>query len=67
LQKFDHSIGSWEKGEFFGRRLAKIVENCDHNIGPRQAIHSRKKRIHRKLNACQDHTWIFYMYTKVIT
>jgi hypothetical protein len=33
--KFDHNIGFWEKRRFFRRKLAKIAENCDHNIDPR--------------------------------
>jgi hypothetical protein len=32
MQKFDHNIGFWEKREFFRQKLAKIAENCDHNI-----------------------------------
>jgi hypothetical protein len=35
MHKFDHNIGFWEKRQFFRRKLAKIAENCDHNIGPR--------------------------------
>jgi hypothetical protein len=35
MQNFDHDIGSWEKRQFFRRKLAKIAENCDHNIDPR--------------------------------
>jgi hypothetical protein len=34
-QKFDHNIGFREKRQFFLRKLAKIAENCDHNIDPR--------------------------------
>jgi hypothetical protein len=30
----DHNIGFGEKREFFRRKLSKIAENCDHNIGP---------------------------------
>jgi hypothetical protein len=29
-----HNIGFWEKRQFFRRKLAKIAENCDHNIDP---------------------------------
>jgi hypothetical protein len=29
-----HNIGFWEKRHFFRRKLAKIAENCDHNIDP---------------------------------
>jgi hypothetical protein len=32
MQKLDHNIGFWEKRQFFRRKLAKIAENCDHNI-----------------------------------
>jgi hypothetical protein len=35
MQNFDHNIGFWEKRPFFRRKLSKIAENCDHNIGPR--------------------------------
>jgi hypothetical protein len=35
MQNFDHDIGSWEKRQFFRRKLAKIAENYDHNIDPR--------------------------------
>jgi hypothetical protein len=31
---FYHNIGFWEKRQFFRRKLAKIAENCDHNIDP---------------------------------
>jgi hypothetical protein len=31
----DHNIGFWEKRHFFRRKLAKIAENGDHNIDPR--------------------------------
>jgi hypothetical protein len=31
LQKIDHNIGL---RHFFRRKLAKIAENCDHNIDP---------------------------------
>jgi hypothetical protein len=34
MQNFDHNIGFWEKRQFFRRKLAKIAENCDHNIDP---------------------------------
>jgi hypothetical protein len=34
MQNFDHNIGFWEKRQFFRRKLSKIAENCDHNIGP---------------------------------
>jgi hypothetical protein len=34
MQKFDHNIGFWEKRQFVCRKLAKIAENCDHNIDP---------------------------------
>jgi hypothetical protein len=34
MQIFDHTIGFWEKRQFFRRKLAKIAENCDHNIDP---------------------------------
>jgi hypothetical protein len=34
MQKLDHSIGFEEKRQFFRRKLAKIAENCDHNIDP---------------------------------
>jgi hypothetical protein len=35
FEKIDHNIGFWEKRQFFRRKLAKIAENCDHNIDPR--------------------------------
>jgi hypothetical protein len=35
MQKLDHNIGFWETRQFFRRKLAKIEENCDHNIDPR--------------------------------
>jgi hypothetical protein len=35
MQTFDHNIGFREKRQFFRRKLAKIAENCDHNIDPR--------------------------------
>jgi hypothetical protein len=35
LCKNFHNIGFWEKRHFFRRKLSKIAENCDHNIGPR--------------------------------
>jgi hypothetical protein len=34
MHKFDHNIGFWEKRQYFCRKLSKIAENCDHNIGP---------------------------------
>jgi hypothetical protein len=34
LQKFDDNIGFWEKRQFFRSKLAKIAENCDHDIDP---------------------------------
>jgi hypothetical protein len=33
LEKMYHDIG-FEKNAIFGRKLAKIAENCDHNINP---------------------------------
>jgi hypothetical protein len=33
MQNFDHNIGFLEKRHFC-RKLAKIAENCDHNIDP---------------------------------
>jgi hypothetical protein len=38
MQNFYHNIGVWEKRQFFRRKLAKIAENCDHNIDPRSAV-----------------------------
>jgi hypothetical protein len=35
MQNFDHNIGFWEKRQFFRRKLSKLAEICDHNIGPR--------------------------------
>jgi hypothetical protein len=32
FQKFNHNIVFLEKRQFFRRKLAKIAENCDHNI-----------------------------------
>jgi hypothetical protein len=32
MQKFDHTIGFCEKANFSPIFLAKIAENCDHNI-----------------------------------
>jgi hypothetical protein len=34
MQNFGHNIVFWEKRHFFRRKLSKIEENCDHNIGP---------------------------------
>jgi hypothetical protein len=34
MQNVDHNIGFREKRQFFRRKLAKIAENCDHNIDP---------------------------------
>jgi hypothetical protein len=34
MQKLDHNIGFWEKRQFFRQKLAKLAENCDHNIDP---------------------------------
>jgi hypothetical protein len=34
LQKIEDSIGFLEKRQFSRRKLAKLEENCDHNIGP---------------------------------
>jgi hypothetical protein len=34
MKKIDHNVGFWEKRHFFRRKLAKIAENCDHNIDP---------------------------------
>jgi hypothetical protein len=36
MQKLDHNIGFGENRQFFRRKLAKIAENCDHNIDPWQ-------------------------------
>jgi hypothetical protein len=33
-KKFDHNIVFLEKRQLFRRKLAKIAENCDHNINP---------------------------------
>jgi hypothetical protein len=30
----DHNIGFRQKRQFFRRKLAKIAENCAHNIDP---------------------------------
>jgi hypothetical protein len=35
MQNFDHNIVFWEQRQIFRRKLAKIAENCDHNIDPR--------------------------------
>jgi hypothetical protein len=35
MQIFDHNIGFWEKRQFLHKKLAKIAEDCDHNIDPR--------------------------------
>jgi hypothetical protein len=34
MQNIDHDVGFWEKRQFFRRKLAKIAENCDHNLNP---------------------------------
>jgi hypothetical protein len=34
MQKLDHNIGFCEKRQFVLQKLAKIAENCDHNIYP---------------------------------
>jgi hypothetical protein len=41
-KKFEHNIGFWEKRHFVRRKLSKIAENCDHNIGPLRAILRRR-------------------------
>jgi hypothetical protein len=41
MQKFDHNIGFLEKRKFFCRKLSKIAENCDLDIGPRQYVQKR--------------------------
>jgi hypothetical protein len=33
-QKNDHNIAFLRKTQFFRRKLAKLTENCDHNIDP---------------------------------
>jgi hypothetical protein len=35
MQIFDHNIVVLEKRHFCRQKLAKIAENCDHNIDPR--------------------------------
>jgi hypothetical protein len=35
MQNFGQNIGFREKRQFFGQKLSKIAENCDHNIDPR--------------------------------
>jgi hypothetical protein len=42
MQIFDHNIGFGENRQFFRRKLAKIAENCDHNIGPK--FHKKRKK-----------------------
>jgi hypothetical protein len=32
FEKIDHNIGFLRKSHFLRRKLAKIAENCDHNI-----------------------------------
>jgi hypothetical protein len=34
MQNFNHNIGFREKRQFFRWKLAKIAENCDHNMDP---------------------------------
>jgi hypothetical protein len=43
MQKFDHNIGFGERRQFFRRKLAKIAENFDHNIGPDPMARRRRK------------------------
>jgi hypothetical protein len=33
-KQIDNNIGFWEKRQFFRRKLAKIAENCDHDVDP---------------------------------
>jgi hypothetical protein len=35
MQNFNHNIGFEKNAIFFAENLAKIAENCDHNINPR--------------------------------
>jgi hypothetical protein len=42
LQKWDHNIGFKEKRQFFCRKVAKIAENCDHNIDPWSQSYDRE-------------------------
>jgi hypothetical protein len=35
MQNFHHIFGFEKKNQFFRQKLAKIAENCDHNIDPR--------------------------------
>jgi hypothetical protein len=41
----DQNIGFWEKRHFFRRKLAKIAENCDHNIDLRILLNIAKNII----------------------
>jgi hypothetical protein len=34
MQTFDHNIEFWENLQYLRRKLAKIAENCDHDIDP---------------------------------
>jgi hypothetical protein len=45
LQKLDHNICFSKERQFYPRKLAKIAENCDHNIDPRSK-YFRGRRIH---------------------
>jgi hypothetical protein len=62
MLNFDHNIGFWEKRQFFCRKLAKIAENCDHNIGPWSfsywnIFHTLRKRA-RLGRALQFRNWV---------
>jgi hypothetical protein len=35
MKNLDHKIGFEEKRQFFGRKVSKIAQNCDHHIDPR--------------------------------
>jgi hypothetical protein len=48
-KKVDHNIGFWQKRQFFRRKLSKIAENCDHNIGPSLKKEPGDKSRRRKL------------------
>jgi hypothetical protein len=56
MQKFDHNIGFCEKHQIFRRKLLKIAENCDHNIGPRMKPNAYSVKFN---------SFVFFLWRKV--
>jgi hypothetical protein len=55
MQKFHHNIGFCEKRQFFRRKLAKIAENCDHNIDLRLGEFSPIGRLFTLGSFCENY------------